>query len=244
MDRTHLLATPLLDHDHASITALIARRGWAALPIAARIGAVYGFVRDEIAFGYNTGDRLPASRVLADRYGQCNTKTILVMALLRAVGIPCRFHGATIHKRLQRGVVTGLWYWLAPTHIVHSWAEVRIGERWVALEGVILDADYLDGLRAFLPAARGALLGYGVGTADLAAPPIDWRGEDTAIQMTGVDRDLATFASPDAFYAAHGANLTGLRAWLFRHWVRHRMNRRVGAIRGCAVGAATRPAAC
>jgi len=47
------------------------------------------------------------------------------MALLRGVGIPCRFHGATIHKQLQVGIVTGLRYRLAPTNIVHSWAKVR-----------------------------------------------------------------------------------------------------------------------
>ena len=48
-----------------------------------RIGAAYAFVRDEIAFGYNLADDLPASRVLEDGLGQCNTKGTLFMALLR-----------------------------------------------------------------------------------------------------------------------------------------------------------------
>jgi hypothetical protein len=174
--------------------------------------------------------------VLADGYGQCNTKTTLLMALLRAVGVPCRIHGATIHKRLQKGVVTGLFYWLAPRSIIHSWAEVRLGDRWIALEGVIVDRRYLAGLRAHVADRRGAFLGYGVGTDNLGAPPIDWRGEDTAIQMTGIDADLGTFDDPDAFYAAHGANLSGIKDWLFRRWIRHRMNRRVAAIRACAGG--------
>ncbi len=232
MRNTHTAVTPLLDFDHPSIARLIAEHGWATLPVGQRIGAVYTFVRDQIRFGYNLGDRIPASRVLADRYGQCNTKTTLVMALLRAVGVPCRFHGATIHKRLQRGVVTGLFYWLAPTDIIHSWAEVQVDGRWVALEGVILDQPYLDGLRGFLPDERGAFLGYGVGTDNLLAPAIEWKGVDTSIQMTGVNRDHGTFDDPDAFYAKHGGNLSGAKAWLYRRWIRHRMNRRVASIRG------------
>lgn len=78
-------------------------------------------MRDEIAFGYNTQDDLPASRVLADGIGQCNTKGTLLMALLRAMDVPCRFHGFTIDKALQKGAITGLAYWLAPRNIIHSW---------------------------------------------------------------------------------------------------------------------------
>lgn len=119
-----LRATPILDHDHPALRRLVAERDWRGLPERERIGAVYDFVR-ELPFGYNISDELPASRVLADGYGQCNTKTTLLMALLRAVGVPCRFHGATIDKRLQQGVVRGLAYRLAPRSIIHSWSEVR-----------------------------------------------------------------------------------------------------------------------
>lgn len=196
-DNSHLLSeTRLLDYGYASLRKLIQNRGWGSLPTRQRIGAVYTFVRDEIPFGYNASDRIPASRVLADGYGQCNTKTILLMALLRGVGIPCRFHGATIHKRLQQGVVTGLWYRLAPTNIVHSWAEVLIDGRWLVLEGVILDTRCLDGVRASWPGQRGNFLGYGVGTDNLANPPIDWRGDDTAIQMTASQMISVATATP------------------------------------------------
>ena len=231
MDR-YLQTTPLLDYQHPSLQTLVTTRGWADLDEAARIGAVYAFVRDEIAFGYNASDDVPASGVLADGYGQCNTKTTLLMALLRAVGIPVRFHGATVHKSLQRGVVPPLVYRLAPDDIVHSWAEVRYADRWVGLEGVILDRAYLDGVRATVAApGTTAFLGHGVGTDDLTDPPIDWRGTDTAIQATGVNRDHGVHDDPDSFYDEHGTNLAGPREWLYRTWVRHAMNRRVAAVR-------------
>lgn len=241
MDTDWLNPTPLLDFGHETLARLVRERRWLALPERDRIGAVYDFVRDEIQFGYNASDDVPASLVLADGYGQCNTKTTLLLALLRAVGVPCRFHGATIHKRLQRGVVTGVFYRLAPTYIIHSWAEVLFDGRWVSLEGVILDRPYLDGLRRFQPTTTGPLVGYAVGTDDLAAPTIEWRGDDTAIQMAGVNKDFGVYDDPDAFYAQHGANMSGLRAWLFKTLVRRLMNRRVGTIRACAQPAVNVP---
>ncbi|MDP3713738.1 MAG: transglutaminase family protein [Mycobacteriales bacterium] len=248
MDR-YLRPTRLLDHQHPALRALAERRGWARLDPAERVGAIYGFVRDDIAFGYNASDDIPASQVLADGLGQCNTKTTLLMALLRGAGVPVRFHGATIHKRLQKGVVTGLMYRLAPRDIIHSWAEVQVDGRWVGLEGVILDDRYLDGVRASNPTAAGEFLGYAVGTDNLASPPVEWTGADTYIQATGINNDFGAYDDPDAFYAEHGTNLRGLRGWVFRHRVRPAMNRKVAAVRACALtaadaaGCATSPAA-
>jgi hypothetical protein len=223
-------ATPLLDFHHPDIEALVARRGWRALPMHERIGAVYDFVRNEIPFGYNEGDELPASRVLADGLGQCNTKGVLLLALLRAVGVPCRFHGFTIDKALQKGAVTGLAYWLAPRSIVHSWVEVDLAGRWLNLEGFILDAAYLGRLQQRFAGAR-AFCGYGAATPDLMNPGVDWCGRDTYIQKDGINHDFGVFDSPDAFFARHGSNLSGFKRWLFQRVVRHRMNRHVRRIR-------------
>ena len=96
-----LRETPLLDYSAKPIEKLIENRGWKMLDEFQRIREIYDFVRNEILFGYNVRDDLPASRVLSDGYGQCNTKGTLFMALLRADGIPCRLHGFTIDKKLQ-----------------------------------------------------------------------------------------------------------------------------------------------
>lgn len=76
LDDHHLLAaTVLLDTHHPAIEGLVADRGWRALPERERIGAIYDFVRNEIAFGYNPSDDLPASRVLADGIRQWMNRT-------------------------------------------------------------------------------------------------------------------------------------------------------------------------
>lgn len=232
MDSSTLLAeTALLDFNHPDLRRLVATRGWASLPEYERIGAVYDFVRNEIAFGYNEADDLPASRVLADGYGQCNTKGTLLMALLRAVGIACRLHGFTIDKALQHGAITGLAYWLAPRSIIHSWVEVVHDGRWINLEGFILDRDYLGALQRRYAGNCRAFCGYGAATSDLANPPVEWRGGDTYIQKEGINHDFGRFDDPDAFYAAHGVNVRGLRKWLFKHFVRQWMNANVARVR-------------
>jgi hypothetical protein len=235
-----LASTKLLDFDHPALRTVIDQRGWKALDEHKRVGAAYDFVRDEIVFGYNTSDDLPASTVLRDGYGQCNTKSTLLMALLRALDVPCRLHGFTIDKALQKGAVTGWAYLLAPRNILHSWVEVWHEERWINLEGFILDRRYLSALQQRFAGRRGPFLGYGVGTPNLADPPVDWRCGDTYIQRDGINQDFGVFDDPDTFYARYGANLSGPKRWVFERVVRHMMNRNVERIRRSA--ALTAPA--
>ena len=229
MSHDYLSATPLLNYQNPAIQTLIAQRGWLALPVGERIGAAYDFVRNEILFGYNSEDALPASKVLTDGYGQCNTKGILLMALLRALGIPCRFRGFTIDKGLQRGVVPELVYPLAPRDIIHSWVEVLYREEWLELEGFILDQGVLSALQTAFP-ERSSLCAYGAGTDCLQKPNVTWTGQSTYIQKTGINRDFGVFDSPDAFYSDH-RQLTGFRGLIYRLIIRHWMNKRVGQIR-------------
>lgn len=116
----YLMETPMLDYSNAQIRQLIEKKGWKEMGEFERLKSIYLFVRDEIQFGYNVDDGVPASRVLADGYGQCNTKGTLFMALLRACGIPCRVHGFTIDKKLQKGAMTGVVYRNAPQNVFHS----------------------------------------------------------------------------------------------------------------------------
>lgn len=227
----YLQQTPLLNFSNPSLGDLVASRGWKDLSEYDAIGAIHDFVRNEIPFGYNASDDLRASEVLRDGYGQCNTKGTLLMALLRSIGIPCRFHGFTIDKALQRGAIPEPVYRLAPPNIIHSWVEVFHDDRWINLEGFILDVGYLEGVRSLFPDDQGELCGYGVGTDRLQDPEVEWKGRDTYIQKTGINHDFGVFDSPDAFFTEHGANLAGLRRVLFVSVMRHVMNANVARIR-------------
>ena len=183
----YLKETKMLNYSNSRIQQLIKKRKWNELDNFQRIKAIYNFVRDEILFGYNVDDSITASEVLADGYGQCNTKGTLFMALLRACRIPCRIHGFTIDKKLQKGAMTGLVYKKAPQNIFHSWVEVFFENKWYELEAFILDTMYLNKLQEMNGNCAGAFCGYGVAVNDFRNPIIDFNRNNTYIQSEGIN---------------------------------------------------------
>lgn len=153
------------------------------------------------------------------------------MALLRALSIPCRLRAFTIDKRLQKGAMTPFVYFMAPREILHTWVEVNLDERWVVLEGVILDARYLRAVQNRFSNCQHAFLGYAVATPCLAEPAVQWTGRDTFIQREGIARELGLYDSPDAFYALHKTNLSGVKGWLYHHFFYKLLNDNVRRIR-------------
>ncbi len=230
----HLRETTLLDFGSPPVQALIHQKCWLNLATDQRLAAVYDFAKNDIAFGYNAKEKTPASRILADGYGQCNTKSILLMALLRVVGLPCRFHAFKIDKRLQKGALPWLVYALASAEISHSWVDVWHAGRWTALEGVILDEAYLDGVRQRFSTHVGSFCGYAVAADNLHQTEDKWCGQNTYIQNTAITEDLGVFDSPDNYFAQHSSNITGLSGWLWRNYFYKAANRILERTRGLA----------
>lgn len=232
MDR-YLKETRMLNYSDERIQRLIKDRKWKNADEFKCLKAIYNFVRDEILFGYNVDDSIPASQVLSDGYGQCNTKGTLFMALLRACGIPCRVHGFTIDKKLQKGAMTGFVYKSAPKNVFHSWVEVYFEEQWYELEAFILDKAYLTKLQEKNSDCIGAFCGYGVAVKDFKHPVIDFDRNNTYIQSKGINQDFGVYDSPDRLLKEHHQEISGVKAFLYRNLGRHLMNRNVRRIRGC-----------
>ncbi|MDE6597655.1 MAG: transglutaminase-like domain-containing protein [Clostridia bacterium] len=227
----YLSETKMLDFSAPTIKTLINSRGWDKLDEFNKIKQIYNFVRDEVKFGYNVSDKIPASRVLKDGFGQCNTKGTLFMALLRGVGIPCRIHGFTIDKKLQKGAMTGLVYKKAPDNIFHSWVEVFYNGIWYELEAFILDKEYLSKLQEVNTDCQGAFCGYGVAVKDFKDPQIDWNANNTYIQSVGINNDFGVYDNPDELLKEHGQEMSKFKEFFYRHIGRKLMNRNVERIR-------------
>ena len=227
----YLQETQMLNFKHSSIQSLIQKQQWAKEDDFQKIRKIYNYVRDNIAFGYNTDDAIPASEVLDDGYGQCKTKGTLFMALLRAVGIPCRMHGFTIDKKLQKGAMTGLIYQLAPQSIIHSWVEIQYKDQWYNIEGFILDSKYLKKLQEKFSDCKASFCGYGAATDNFQNPQIDWNANDTYIQKEGINHDYGVFDSPDEFFENNQQQLSPLKKWIYQNIARRLMNRNVARIR-------------
>ncbi len=228
----YLEKTKLLDYDNKNIQKLISDRKWMELEELDRIKAIYNYIRDEILFGYNKDDKIKASKVLKDKIGQCNTKGILFMAILRGCNIPCRIHGFTIDKILQKGAMMGFVYNKAPNNIFHSYVEVYYDNVWYELEGFILDKEYLTNLQNKFYDCDGPFCGYGVAVKDFKNPAIDFNKNNTYIQSEGINQDFGIYDNPDILLKEHHQNLSIIKRFLFRHFGRHKMNKNVRTIRG------------
>ena len=233
--RDCLSPTPILDYESFSIHKVLSDLKRAGDIKEQRIAA-YFFVRDRILFGYNSDrDSIPASQVLQDGIGHCNTKSTLLGALLRGLGVPCRFHFFWIDKRVQQGIF--------PRHIyerhikdgiLHAWVETFTGDRWATLEGVILDQKYLDSARRLFSQAK-QFEGWGISCPDLSTVNTDWDGEgDTYIQKDSIVKDLGIFDTPDHYYNRHGDNLADMnyiKRFAYRRIVSRKLTRRAEEIR-------------
>ena len=227
----YLKETPMLNFSNSKIQTLIVQRGWNSLNEFERIKSIYNYVRDEILFGYNIDDSIPASKVIEDGFGQCNTKGTLFMALLRGCGIPCRIHGFTIDKKLQKGAMTGIVYFLAPKNVFHSWVEVYLDGVWYELEAFILDKPYLEKIQSANKDCIGSFCGYGVAVKDLLHPIIDFNRNNTYIQSEGINQDFGIYNSPDELLLEHGQEMSWFKAFIYRNIGRHLMNSNVKKIR-------------
>jgi len=198
--KRYLKETRLLNYNSIEIQDLIKNKGWRSLNEKEKIKSIYNFVKDEIKFGYNKKDEMTASGVLIDGYGQCNTKSILLMALLRAVDIPCRIHGFLIDKRMQKGALTGIIYALAPKKIVHAWTEVYFNGKWLALEGVIIDRAYFNNVKNNLCEYNGGYMGYGISVKNKDKINMCWNENSTYIQSFSITDDIGIFDNPDELF--------------------------------------------
>lgn len=227
----YLQSTAMLDFESQHIQKLVNHKGWRDLSEEEKISSIYDFVRNDIKFGYNSSDDILASQVLRDGYGQCNTKSTLLMALLRAVHIPCRIHGFYIDKKMQKGALTGITYLFAPTKIVHAWTEVYFDGRWVALEGVIIDDNYLHQVKDRLCRVNNGYIGYGIAVEQKEQINVCWNRQDTYIQSFSITDELGVYNSPDEFFGKYNNTNSFLKRALF-NILRRKINKRLDQIRG------------
>ena len=227
-----LQPTPLLDYQASPIQALIAQKGWEALPTkTALIEAAYTFVRDEIAYGYTSRFQIPASVVLASKQGNCITKTTLLMALLRRLGIPCRLKAGLVQKVIHRGLLHGMSYALSPAELHHTWLEVRYNNRWIEIGGHIVDRPYLQKLQAKFPDFMGSFYGYGIAVIHFRNPPIQWEENDTFVQDRALKDSLGTFSDPDTFFKSYPQAEKYTRSIRYKTILRSTLNSAISTLR-------------
>ena len=226
-----LTATPYIDVGHPDIVAAAERATAGARTVVERAVRLHDFVRD-IPFGWAPAfDEQTASQVLASGIGFCNTKSTLLVALLRSVGIPARIHFVGITRRVLRGLISP-----PQSYVDHSFTEVWLDGRWIGTDSYNVDAAVFRAALARLR-AENAQLGYGAhsngscewdGRLDCFSQYVD----DGSVPELS-DGDFGIHADIGAFYASGmGRNRPNAVARLAIRVLIIGANRRVRRLRG------------
>ncbi|MCK4831078.1 transglutaminase domain-containing protein [bacterium] len=146
---------------------------------------IFNYVRDQFPFALGRTD-VKASTTLKAGEGYCVPKTNLQVALLRAIGIPARYHQVVLHKDSIKGIVSDFLYKKFDEKIwFHPWCECYLSGKWIACD-LYLDKDTYN-----------AAIKNGIISKE-KMPSIDWDGErDLKIATPWMLEDVSTHSSYD-----------------------------------------------
>ena len=130
-----LRATFYCDHDHPSIQEVAARLRTAGGDVPKIAARTFSFVRDEVPFGFDLVRR-KASQTLKRGHGVCWNKNLLLVALLRANGIPARFCSVPLRRTFIEPVVGAL-HRLANDPFHHCLVQALVNDRWTILDATL-----------------------------------------------------------------------------------------------------------
>jgi transglutaminase-like putative cysteine protease len=223
----------LADFEHPLVQSTAARLTEGATSEREKIARLFSYVRDDIKFQFpKDGDLVKASEVIRSGSGQCNTKGSLFLALCKAAGIRARLHFSLIDKAIQRGLFTGVAYWLMPPKISHSWIEVEIDGRWRRIDAYINDRPLQECAVSELN-RRGWRTGFSVALPRQGQPAFDLDlNSERFSQMAAVSDDHGTYDDPAEYYASdkYQNRPSRLKLWLYRQLV-DGINERVERLR-------------
>lgn len=155
--RAWLHSTPLLDLDDPKLRLKACALTQLCKSEREKALAVYGFVK-RLPLSKRFKLRLRTAREVLDAgTGDADDKATLLMALLRAAGIPARLRYVELDGAMLRGLVSTV------PRVARPLAEVWLG-RWVRTDTYIFDAGYMAAARQRLK-DQGWASGYGIHVA-------------------------------------------------------------------------------
>ncbi|NJM43233.1 MAG: transglutaminase domain-containing protein [Brachymonas sp.] len=141
---------------------------------------------------------LTADAVLKLGYGDCFTKGMLLVAMLRSASIAARLRFVSLPVHFLRGIVDS-----DEATIMHAMAEVYLDGRWVVTDSYVPDAALFEAAKKKLQ-SENRPLGYGIHIAGARA----WNGlHDASAQCVASDPsslptvDWGVADDPISFYA-------------------------------------------
>ena len=128
-----LAPSPIVDSDHSAIKQYAESRSAGHADARAKAVALYLAVRDELRYDPYTIDLttegLSASHTLASGRGWCVTKSVLLAACCRSIGIPAKLGFADVRNHLstanlRESMGTDIFYW-------HGYTSIYLDNKWL-----------------------------------------------------------------------------------------------------------------
>jgi transglutaminase-like putative cysteine protease len=118
--------------------------------------ALHNYVCEKIKFGFtNYYDDSKPDYTLSCGIGHCNPKTELMVAFFREAGLKAFQHFVTLSITIASGINPSFIEWFMGRYnpeVSHSYAEVKVEEKWYTIDSYILDTPYLEAALAKLSA--------------------------------------------------------------------------------------------
>lgn len=138
----HLAHAPLCDFSDAALQALKERLFKPSLSPVRQAERVYDFIRQKILYGFDEWE-VKASQTFAKGWGMCFNKSNLMIALLRAMQVPCLYAAFWIRREGFRFTADPKMFQKISPLTVHLYVEAYVGDRigWRRYVDTSLDAD-------------------------------------------------------------------------------------------------------
>jgi transglutaminase-like putative cysteine protease len=128
-----LLTTEFIDSDSPEIQAFAQKAVAGAMTPREKAVKLYYAVRDGIYYDpYRiepTRNAFQASTILRQGYGYCVAKAVVLAAVLRAEGIPCKLHFADVRNHLTTERLKKLMQ--TDTFFYHGYNDIFLDGRWI-----------------------------------------------------------------------------------------------------------------
>ncbi|UYP44749.1 hypothetical protein NEF87_001034 [Candidatus Lokiarchaeum ossiferum] len=222
----------LTDVNHPIVQHVVRKLTGTSKSNTEKVHNFFMFIRDEIKFAFPLeGDFVSAADIIKTKKGQCNNKGTLFYTLCKAAGIPVRMHFSAIDKVIQRGLFKGLFYEMLPQQLSHSWIEVQLDGKWIAIDSYINDFDYYVAGKKKLQ-DNGWKTGFSI-SCEKEESSADLNLEtEKFVQMDAVTEDHGLWTSPELYYQSdcYHNRPSILKLAIYKILIR-RVNRRIKKIR-------------
>lgn len=188
----YVRATKLCDFDVAEVKKLANELQKSAKTPLQAIREVHDYVAT-FPIGFDPED-WPASKLLKQERGQCNTKTTMAITLLRAMGIPARVHAWKIDKVVHRRYMPWILYAFTPKHTLFTYPEIYYKGEWQLMSEILTKKSKPD---------------WNV------CPFDDGDNRKHPLKKEWIHEDLGYFWHPDSVYKKFGTNSSGWRRPFF-----------------------------